>query len=285
MSLLRQGVALGRALNLYPAAGITLFGVAVAWLLGVDGWPLAPYWLCGALLVYNLDRASDDPADAANVPGRCAALAPYRGLSRTAALLAAAGLLALPIIRQEWRLAALIWGGSAVCVWYSLPLPLIRQRLKDLPAVSTLFPALAIAAALLGLLGVEHAAAVEAETRRWGLIGGWTTALLLANVMLCDWRDTAGDERAGVRSLPVILGQEETRRMLFSLVAVAGGCSMLLGLAGGDAPAMLVTIVPVLWLGGLIMLRRWLEPWREFTFEWLVDASLYLTALAMWLCR
>ena len=58
------------ALCIYPALGIAAFGAAIARLAESTIWPGTGLWLAGGLLVYNLDRAVTDPADAQNTPHR-----------------------------------------------------------------------------------------------------------------------------------------------------------------------------------------------------------------------
>lgn len=199
------------ALNFIPAIGIAAFGWTIWHLLGVSLHPLLPLlWFAAGLLVYNLDRAVADPADLTNIPGRVERDAAFAGSRR--ALMAAAVLLlfAGPLLLGAWPVTAAISVGTVACVGYSVRLPLLPVRIKDVPVVKTFFPPLAITVALMGtplLLLPELPTGFGAATV-------WVSGILLANVIVCDLRDLHGDCKNRVVSLAVLCGGPGTVAVL-----------------------------------------------------------------------
>jgi len=206
-----------RALNLFPAVGIMLFGVTLWRLLGIDAWHWAPYWLCGGLVVYNADRLRHDSADLHNNPARYQRQARYRLASTALAAGAGLALLLLPIAERDWAALAMVLGGSLGSLSYTFPL--LGRRIKELPIFKSFFPPLAIAGAYMLL-------PLPAESPRlawghWWLLSAWALLVLSANVILCDLRDITGDRAAGVVTVPVACGIARTRQLLWAMLGLA----------------------------------------------------------------
>ena len=264
------------ALHLYGAAGITAFGWAMCRLVGWDAGPWMPLWFCSALLIYNADRLRADPADAVNVPARVAAGARLRRVS--AAIAAAAGLVlvALPIARADWLTLGLVIGGAFVCLGYSLPL--LGWRWKDVPLLKSFMAPTVVAAAIFGL-PLLHGAPTDGAVLVPTVLRAWV--FLLFNMLLCDLRDIAGDSRAGVRSVPVVLGERRTHGLLWALLAVVEGLALTALRAASPEHTrvwLLLSIGAPIYLGALIVAVR--RPRSEAFYEWWVEGMLFLPALA-----
>ena len=278
------------ALNLYGAAGIVAFGWAMGRFLGADPAPWLPLWFCAALLIYNADRLRTDPADALNIPERAAACARLRPAIRVTVIGAALLLIGLPVWRQDLGTLGLVLGGSVVALGYSLPPR--GWRWKDVPLVKTLFAPTVVTAAIFGLLfsGSERIpipaiqfknfSSLKLETTGFLFLVPWAWCYLLFNMLLCDLRDRAGDARCGIRSIPVIWGENGTRRMLWSL-ACAGQIFLALHLRFHDyaaACAVVLSFLTGLYQAWLLLATR--QPRGERFYEWAVEGMLFLPALA-----
>jgi 4-hydroxybenzoate polyprenyltransferase len=263
-------VRLIHLLHLYGAAGIASFGWALGEMLGFDAAPFLPLWFCGALLVYNLDRLKPDPSDALNIPERQSQHACCRNASFAVAAVSACLLVALPA-RMAWAghglLLALTPAAAVISLSYSFPI--FGFRFKDVPLVKTLFaPAVVLLAyfvppLLRGELRADFAALAAAAC---------SGCLLLFNMVLCDERDVAGDRALGTRSLPVILGEKNTRRFLAALLA----CGVFLAWLRGWT---LLAAATAVYASALLFALR--KPRRESFYEWFVEGILFLPALSV----
>ena len=102
------------------------------------------------------------------------------------------------------------------------------------------------------------------------LVAGWSWALLMFNMVLCDLRDIDGDRATGTRSLPVLMGSEWTQCLLWMLIAGGALCAAVHGwpiLAGATVAAL----APL----ALAAQRRRSEAF----YEWLAEGTLFLPAL------
>ena len=278
------------ALHLYGAGGLAAYGWAMGWLLEADARRWVPLWFCGGLLIYNADRLRRDPADSVNVPVRTAASARYRSASFIALALAAVVLVGLPLARREWLTLALVIGGTGCALGYSLPI--LGYRWKDVPFVKTLFAPAVVTVAVFGLLLLGAIAPLLYGTAypyhqdpfdlfdQGTLLTAWAFCFLLFNMLLCDLRDLAGDRQCGIRSMPVLLGENGTRRLLWAL-AVVGQillARLILVFHYSDLPFALLSLVTGLYQAWLLHATR--HPRSERFYEWAVEGLLYLPALA-----
>jgi 4-hydroxybenzoate polyprenyltransferase len=251
------------ALHIYGAVGIAVFGWSLGRWAGFASGRLLPLWLAGALVVYNLDRLKQDPADSVNTPERVR----WHGmLRRWSWLLTVAGGAVLVL----WPL----WignGGLLLLTALALPLslsysfPLMGPRLKDVPVLKTLFAPLVVLTAVLAPPILLQGLAVSPALL---MAAGWSWALLMFNMVLCDLRDIEGDRGAGTRSLPVLLGEKRTQGLLWLLIVAGAVCAMMHGwpiLAGATVAA----------LSPLAAHRRR----NEAFYEWLAEGTLFLPAL------
>lgn len=264
-------------LAFYVAAGIASLGWALCGFAGWDAAPWLPLWFCAALLVYNADRLWLDPADAFNLPARNASLRRLRPAATAVTAAAGALLLALPLLRRDWLTLGLVLAGSLACLNYSRPL--IGFRFKDLPLLKTLFAPTVAIAALLGLpwlhQGPPAFPLLLPALHLWGL--------MLFNMILCDWRDRAGDRQTGIRSLPALLDERATRRLLWTLAAALEALAFSALLHAGPLQAgawrLLCILQPACLAALLLAIRR---PRPEAFYEWWVEGLLFLPAMAVW---
>jgi hypothetical protein len=254
------------ALNFVPATGITVFGWTVWHLLGVSLHPLLPLlWFAGGLLVYNLDRAVADPADLTNIPGRVQRDAAFadsrRALMAAAALLLVAG----PLLLGAWQVAAVIGAGTVACVGYSVRLPLLPVRIKDVPVVKTFFPALAITVALMG----TPLLLLPGLPAGFGAATVWVSGILLANVIVCDLRDLRGDRDRRVVTLAVLCGGPGTVAALaavFLLTAAATAWQLHVALGTVGYLAAAAVCFPI-------------ARARQWYYDYVVDGVLFVPLL------
>jgi hypothetical protein len=253
------------ALHLYGAAGIGAFGWSLGRWAGFASGKLLPLWLAGAVVVYNLDRLRRDPSDLVNTPERVRLHAMLR---RWSWLLTAAGAAVL-VLWPVWigSRALLLLTAAALPVSLSYSFPVMGRRLKDVPVLKTLFAPLVVLTAVL-------APPILMEDLRVGsalmLAAGWSWALLMFNMVLCDLRDIEGDRTAGTKSLPVLLGERSTLGLLWTLIAAGAACALIHGwpiLAG----ATVVILAP------LALAAK--KPRAESFYEWLAEGTLFLPAV------
>lgn len=260
-------------LHIYGAAGIVAFGATLSRLLHFRCKTYAMVWLAGALFVYNLDRLKRDPADAINTPRRLEAAARLRNTSTAIAAFSGMALLAIPLVRRDWIMLALVIAGGFACLSYSIPLA--GFRLKDVPFLKTFFAPTLLAAAYLapplfqqGLsVGVAHYASVCA----------WTWCVLLFNMILCDLRDIDGDRQSGTLSIPAFLGPAATLRALVLLLAIIAGlsCAAIATADGSDRGVWkwIAVLSPIYLAGLLVAIRR---SRTESFYEWWVEGILFV---------
>jgi 4-hydroxybenzoate polyprenyltransferase len=262
---LRDALRPLHALHIYGALGIAAFGWSLGRRAGFASGRLLPLWLAGALVVYNLDRLKRDPADLVNTPERARW---HTLLRRWSWLLAAAGgavLLLWPLWVRSGPLLLLTALALPLSLSYSFPL--MGMRLKDVPALKTLFAPVVVLAAVLAPPILLQGLALGAPLL---LAAGWGWALLMFNMLLCDLRDIEGDRAAGTRSLPVLLGAGRTQALLWLLIGAGAACALARGwpvLAWGTA-ALLSPLA-------LAAHRRR----NEAFYEWLAEGTLFLPAL------
>ena len=253
------------ALHLYGAAGIAVFGWSLGRWAGFDSGKLLPLWLAGALVVYNLDRLKRDPADRVNTPER----ASLHGMLRRWSWLVTAAGVAVLVLWPLWlgSGALLLLTGLALPLSLSYSFPLFGSRLKDVPVLKTLFAPLVVLTAVLAPPILLEGLAISPALL---LAAGWSWALLMFNMVLCDLRDIEGDRAAGTRSLPVLLGGAGTQRLLWLLIAAGASCAAM----HGSSLLAVATVAALSPLALAAQRRR-----NEAFYEWLAEGTLFLPAL------
>jgi 4-hydroxybenzoate polyprenyltransferase len=226
-------------LELVGASAVTALGWAVCRRLHIAWMPSAPLWFSGYLLVYNLDRLHPDPSDTINTPTRTGwsrRLRPYRMFLVGTSV---ACILAWPLItNRPWLVLALL--ATAVGLqFYTRTLPVVRFRLKDLPYIKSFIAPTVIAMILVIWPAVEARRPLDPELIS---VFFWCFFLLAVNSLVFDYRDIRGDRLAGVRTLPVLLGEPGTVILLRLFALVLFGFTVIVFAGRPDAIVMSTSI-------------------------------------------
>jgi 4-hydroxybenzoate polyprenyltransferase len=253
------------ALHFYGAAGIAVFGWSLGHWNGFASGSLLPLWLAGALVVYNLDRLKRDPSDTVNTPERVRLHAGLRRCSWLVTIIAGAVLVLWPLWIRSAGLLCLTALALPMALSYSFPV--LGGRIKDVPVLKTLFAPLVVLAAVLAppifFQGLQVSGALA-------IAAGWGWALLMFNMLLCDLRDIDGDRAAGIRSLPVVLGENGTMVLLWATIAAGATCAFIRGW-----PILACATIAALSPLAIAAQRRR----NEAFYEWLAEGTLFLPAL------
>lgn len=169
-----------------------------------------------AFAIYASNKLVDDE-DAVNAPGRARFVARYR--RELAAATAIATVLALALAATAGPLAlALTLLPAVAAVAYSVTLPVVDRRLKDVLGVSTLLVAVswALPTVALPVVWVDAAFTPAAGVAFAFYLLQTAVAFEVRNV-----RDVTGDRAEGVRTLPVVAGTATSRRLLYAVDATA----------------------------------------------------------------
>jgi 4-hydroxybenzoate polyprenyltransferase len=221
----------------------SFFSLAALWgfssLLGFT--PRPADWLIVPLLTtyaYQLNRLSDLGEDAVNDPEDARTADEHRRSILVIVVVCAVAALVLGIAIANTAGLAIIGVLLVLGFVYSVPVigPVIgsapKRRLKDLFVAKNLAPALGLALTVCLYPAANAGFPINLE-----LIA--CLAALFAGGMLveliCDVRDREGDRKAGVRSLPVVLGLGPTRTIINVINTVSALC-LIIGVATGLLP-------------------------------------------------
>lgn len=172
-----------------------------------------------AFAIYASNKLVDDE-DAVNAPDRARFVARYR--RELAAATAVATVLALALAATAGPLAlALTFLPAVAAVAYSVTLPVVDRRVKDVLGVSTLLVAVSWALPTVALPVVWADAAFTPAA--WVAFAFYLLQTAVA-FEVRNVRDVAGDRAEGVTTLPVAYGTTTTRRVLYSVDAAAIAC-------------------------------------------------------------
>ena len=232
--------------------------------------------------MHILNHFLDKEAGQYNEPDRAQFLAKHRVFLIGSGVLSALAALFLCARLGPWPFG-LVLVMSVLGLLYSVPVipaSLERrigfERLKDIPGSKTISAALAWAFIVACLPAVA-----EEQFRPWAtpLAFGYALVMLFVRCALFDILDVQGDLIVGKETIPIVLGEARTQRLLTGLI---------LALALALALAPLVAPVPGLaWglllpLAGLMVMqvaltRAWLLPGAHS--EGLVDLNFWLAGL------
>jgi 4-hydroxybenzoate polyprenyltransferase len=265
-------------LELVGASAVVCLGWACCRLTESSWQRSAPLWLAGYLLVYNLDRLYDDPADRLNTPVRFRYQESLRTKRLVIIVLSVILLAAWPIYTARWWLGPLL----ALVAWglqfYSRPIPGVKRRLKDVPVAKSFVAPLFIAMvlALWPLIETGHGIGV-----REGLIFLWCFLVLSVNSVSFDLRDIPGDRVAGTKTVAVVLGKDRTMALLGFLGCLAVGLSWKVAQHG-----LPHTLLPAgLTLGvGLLFLTVFCQA-EPMLLSFVADLLLFVPAIVLMLGR
>jgi 4-hydroxybenzoate polyprenyltransferase len=266
------------ALHLFGSVGIAALGWALARLLHFDPKFSAPLWLAGALLIYNIDRLKHDSADAINLPRRAQNNERFRHLRIGVALAAALTLVNIPLIMHDWKTLAIVVAGAGASLCYSIPI--FGFRVKDVPLAKTFFVSAAIVVACLALPLANQS--LQVSVLHFAVAALWAFAFVFFATVLCDVRDVAGDRATGIRSVPVVLGEKNTRVMLCALVVIVTVLAKICAVTAQHGNLMRwnsIALVGANYLAGLLVATR--KQRGESFYAWWVEGMLFVPALAL----
>jgi len=237
-------------------AGMTLAG---SLLQGIaPSWRLAAVAFGYIFAMHVLNHFLDKEAGQYNDPDRAAFLTKHHRflIGSGAAASLAALVLCLELGGIAFLAVALM---SALGLAYSLPvLPrFLRRRLKieslkDIPGSKTLSAALAwaVIAVILPPLSSPGPFPPPPLTAAAFL---YVASLVLARCALFDLLDVQGDLIVGKETIPIVLGERRTRRLLVWLLGSSLVWLVLAALAGAPAGLCLLLVAPV---AGLTLMKR-----------------------------
>jgi len=149
------------------------------------------------------------------------------------------------------------------------------QRISDLPGSRTVLIALAWGVVTAWL---PHFSVSSQITPAMLFVSLWASVLAFVRTAFFDISDMQGDRIVGQESLPIVLGEKRTFRMLKQLLLiflVAFAVAPMLHLATTLAYAM---VLPVFYMAAVLMAfeRKWAFP--GFRFEFIVETIFIFTA-------
>ena len=167
--------------------------------------------------VYNLDRLVKQKEDLMNDPSRSRLFEGKRKIWGPVIAISIASAVCLSASKGLGVLLTLL-SPLVVLVGYVFGFP-HTPRLKDIPGVKNLVLVLtwSLVPTILPRLSLGRPA--TGGILLSSLIFYFIFAKAMINTILFDVRDIQGDEQAGVRTLPVVLGVKRTARILFALNA------------------------------------------------------------------
>jgi 4-hydroxybenzoate polyprenyltransferase len=197
--------------RVYVAAGSALIVYTLSLLSAFQFSPLLGTAVFGAVAaVYAMNRKSDIEEDEANIEAGGEQLAQrtyYAGLiALVVSLLAAA-------LTGPYTLVAVTAFIAAISAYSFklLPSGLRYQRLKEIPFVKNIVVAMSLA--FLWVSGSFANLSAETLPLVLGLLS-FLSLRVLIGAIIPDIRDIEGDEKAGVRTIPVIFGVDWTKKLL-----------------------------------------------------------------------
>ena len=240
--------------------------------LGTAGFRLLAMVFAATLLVYNLDAALPFKH---REPAGTSARKAWQQRHRRALLVLAAGAAAgagYLFLADGWAAyLPLLLPLAALALLYSWPLGRWAGRPRALREVPLLKGALIAGVWTAVTVGLPALAAHHPLAAVGGLLGQ-RFCLVLALTIVFDIRDYGRDRRAGIRTLPGVLGVAGARRPALGLLAASVG----LGLGRGAAP--LAVLLPAL-LTALVVLSAE-ETRGDYFYALLTDGLLLVQAAA-----
>jgi 4-hydroxybenzoate polyprenyltransferase len=181
--------------------------------------PITPAIAVGGLVAFAIYASNKlvDAEDEINAPDRARFVAAHR--DALIAATAAATALAVGLAAHGGALEiALTLLPAVAAVAYSVPLPGVDRRLKDVLGVNNLLVSVSWALPVVAL----PVAWADAEfTATAGVVFAFYLGQTVVAFEVRNVRDVAGDRAEGVNTLPVVLGVPTTRVVLYAIDALA----------------------------------------------------------------
>lgn len=249
------GAVAAQALGGYPASGRLVAAAAL-------------YLFC----LHTLNRCTSFEADRYNEPNRAMFFERHRRLLHGASAVAGLGALGL----SAWvspMVALILAAGLVLGVFFSLrlePRALKVGRVLNFPSSKIMV----VTAGWTVTLALLPAVAFPDRAGPAGLVAAlFVFGLVLFRVGLVELRDVQGDRIVGKRTLPIVLGKEQTEALL-GVVCAALAVLLWAGLANGfvASPVGWAMLVPVAYSG----LSLWLFKRRILGHGGLTEAAVDL---------
>lgn len=253
-------------------ANLVVAFVAAAFVAGTYAWLGQPPDLAflvlavaGTFLVYQLDRAwRPGAADRRNQPERLRWVRRHRAYVWGST--AAAGLALLGALGHLRPAPALLAAGvGTLGLLYALPLAPGRRSLRSVAGLKPVW--IALAWTLGGVVGPAVQTGTLSGAVAW--LALYRGGFVLANGLLADWPDQAGDRREGLHTPAVRLGARRLRLVVAALLGVTLACGAVALRAAGLPPVFAVD------LGGPMLLLACLArplPTSRFFYGFWIDA-------------
>ncbi len=238
--------------------------------------------------MHILNHFLDKEAGQYNDPDRAAFLTKHKWFLVGSGVFSAAASLTLCALLGLWPLI-IVSLMSLMGLLYSVPvMPRAIQRhmglasLKDIPGSKTISAAgaWAVIAAVLPAASLGHFELVGTP-----LAFVYTAVLVFCRCAIFDVLDVQGDLVVGKETLPIIMGEAKTQRMVWWLLAGLAGLMILAPLAGAPAGVAWSLLAPI---AGIALMQRVLTQGAMLPgalSEGLVDLNFWLAgalALAWW---
>ncbi len=179
--------------------GYLLYGISINFLI------VAASFLA-VFSVYNLNKATDKTEDAINRPGAATKSTSYYVIPSFIAMIASF------IIAFAVNIFALLILMTPIVVgfFYSVKITHKLPRLKEIVGAKSIFVAFtwSLSGAFLPLT------TGYADGYRIGLVFCYIFIQVIVNTILFDTLDIKGDAASGMKTVPIILGKNRTRRLL-----------------------------------------------------------------------
>ncbi len=273
-------MVLGQLVVALGAAGMALASMLLQELK--LSWDLAGVALCYIYAMHILNQFLDKEAGQYNDPDRALFLSKHRVFLISTGVAAASTAMVLCALLGALPFA-LVTVMSVLGLLYSVPVVPRRlekkigiQRLKDIPGSKTLAASLAWAF----IVAVLPAAALGPNSLvGLGLAFVYTLVLMFLRSALFDILDVQGDLIVGKETIPIVLGEAKTRRLLWWLTWCLFG-AVVLAAIGSVVPSLAWwLLLPVMGMAVMQLLwaRAWITPGS--ISEGLVELNFWLAGV------
>lgn len=271
--------------NVYVALGAAALTFAAARLQGFfPTWQDLVVSTLFVFAIHTMTLLADSRALALNVPARAKSFSRFRGYWIGASLAATA--VAVTLCFTMGALPGIFMTGLAT-VSLLYPVRLIRgerqrvaiRSLAEVPASKDIFMAVGWAALIVvvPVLG-HHAEGVRypAAAAAFLMVGG----LVFVRALLRDFRDIQADRLIGRETLPIVLGVNRTRYILYATL-VGLGLMMVAATRLGLAPAFLghLLLIPMAYAAACVPLFTRQTIVQGFGAETVIDATFLIAGL------
>jgi len=268
--------------NLYVSIGAAGLSYAVSRLQGVV--QFTAFVLIAFLYVQSmhiLNHLTGSPADRYNEPDR-ARFYESRRISLTAIALASGAAGLVIAYRLGWLPFLILLVMSLLGLSYRLTLipkafsGIMYRRIKDIPGSKTVLIAMAwgVVTAVLPPISVRGAFSPSDA-----LIFAWTAGLVFVRTAFFDILDMQGDRLVGKETIPILLGEKRSTRLLKGILAgLILGLPLMSALGLVSALGFILTLCPVVMFVILLAYQKGLIL-AGIRLEFLVESHLVLAGL------